>query len=289
MKVLLLGEFSALHKNLKEGLEELGHEVTLAASGDGFKKVPVDILLESKLPSKLGVIHKNLLWWNTLRVMKDFDVVQLMNPFLFHAKFFPKKMFFKKIIKKNKKFFILAAGDDAYFWKFGRKSLSYGPFDDFLKYDLKYKEYYMDSEWAFRFNSWLVNRSRGVIPVMYEYEVSYQNEVKRLETIPLPMNLKEIKYVENEYGFKGTRYVEEAFRYLSSKYPNQLELIIKGQMPLKEYLQLMSRTNVVIDQMNSYSLGVNGVYALAMGKVVMGGGEPESLKSLGVNNSPVSN
>lgn len=51
----------------------------------------------------------------------------------------------------------------------------------------------------------------------------------------------------------------------------------------------MSRTNVVIDQMYSHSLGVNGVYALAMGKIVMGGAEPESLKSHGVNFSPVIN
>jgi hypothetical protein len=51
----------------------------------------------------------------------------------------------------------------------------------------------------------------------------------------------------------------------------------------------MRRTNIVVDQMNSHSLGVNGVYALAMGKVVVGGAEPESLKSLGVTNSPVFN
>jgi hypothetical protein len=52
---------------------------------------------------------------------------------------------------------------------------------------------------------------------------------------------------------------------------------------------MMQRMNVVIDQMYSHSLGVNGVYALAMGKVVMGGAEPESLISLGVESSPVIN
>jgi hypothetical protein len=51
----------------------------------------------------------------------------------------------------------------------------------------------------------------------------------------------------------------------------------------------MQQTNVVIDQMYSHSLGVNGVYARAMGKIVMGGAEPESLKSLGVESSPVIN
>lgn len=38
MRILLLGEFSAFHKNLKEGLVALGHEVVLASHGDGWKK-----------------------------------------------------------------------------------------------------------------------------------------------------------------------------------------------------------------------------------------------------------
>ena len=60
-------------------------------------------------------------------------------------------------------------------------------------------------------------------------------------------------------------------------------------MPLEKYLEVMRKTNIVIDQTNSYSLGVNGIYAMAMGKVVLGGAESESLKSLGVESSPVIN
>ncbi len=37
-KILLFGEFSGLHTNLKEGLEELGYEVTIVSAGDGKKK-----------------------------------------------------------------------------------------------------------------------------------------------------------------------------------------------------------------------------------------------------------
>ena len=35
MKILLMGEFSGFYLNLKQGLQELGAEVTLAANGDG--------------------------------------------------------------------------------------------------------------------------------------------------------------------------------------------------------------------------------------------------------------
>jgi hypothetical protein len=303
MKILLLGEFSALHKNLKEGLLELGHEAVVAGNGDGFKKVPVDISFDSNLPSILGSIHRRLKPLLKTRLLRGFDVVQLVNPFVFKYKYFPVEYFLERIVENNKKFFLLAAGDDAYFWRYGRKLLKYGPFDDVLKYDLKGKPCFLESEDSFRFNKKILELASGLIPVLYEYEISYKFETaKRLKTIPIPINTNEIKYQENtvgnkmtvfhglnRYGFKGTRHVEKAFEHLSKKYPNDLELIIAGRMPINEYLKVMLRTNVVVDQMYSHSLGVNGIYALAMGKIVMGGAEPESLRSLGVEASPVIN
>ena len=49
MRILLIGEYSGLHNSLKEGLEKNGHEVTLIGSGDGFKKYPMDINIESTI------------------------------------------------------------------------------------------------------------------------------------------------------------------------------------------------------------------------------------------------
>lgn len=308
MRILLLGEFSALHNNLKDGLLELGHEVVIAANGDGFKKIPSDISFESLLPGKLGRLERGLRPLMNLQKLMGYDVAQLINPFVFyHDNKFPYSVFlaqyfFNKIIDGSAKFFILAAGDDAYFWRYGRKELDYGPFDDFLKYDHKSTTHFFESDKSLSFNKMLVDQSNGVIPVMYEYEVSYRSSNKMLSTIPLPINTKKIEYRDNiprgklvifhglnRYGFKGTRHVEEAFKILGNKFPNDLELIIDGNMPLDQYLLLMRRTNVVIDQLNSYSLGMNGVYALAMGKVVLGGAEPQSLKSIGVHSSPVIN
>jgi len=302
MKILLLGDYSSLYKNLKEGLVELGHDVIIASRGDGFKNVARDIDFLSKKKGVLGRIETKILPFLKMDKLRGFDIVQLINPFEFSCKNIHPFFFYKNIINNNDKFFISAAGDDSFFWRVGRKHLRYGPFDDFLKFDLRKKKFWMESETSFSFNKWVVNNSNGIIPIMYEYEVSYANEEKRLQTIPIPMNVDNVKYRENSieskiivfhglnrYGFKGTRHVEAAFSYLGKKYPNDLELIIDGKMPLNKYLEIMNRANVIIDQTNSYSLGVNGVYALAMGKVVMGGGEPESIKSFGVNETPVIN
>jgi len=45
MKILLLGEYNSSHYTLKEGLQELGHQVTVVGNGDGFKARKVDIKL----------------------------------------------------------------------------------------------------------------------------------------------------------------------------------------------------------------------------------------------------
>lgn len=302
MKILLLGEYSALYKNLKEGLEELGNEVVVAALSDGFKRIPVDISFDGSLPSIFGKIEGRAKALYHSLSLKNYDVVQAINPFLFHQTYYPSKFSFERLIKNNHKFFLSAAGDDAYFWRHGRTMLKYGPFEDFLKYDMKANSFFMESQESLELNDYLVESSNGVIPIMYEYEKIYEHCEKRLNTIPIAMNTDKIEYRDNvpghkisifhglnRYGFKGTRHVEKAFEYLSQRYPNDLDLKILGNLPVDQYLKLMQETNVVIDQLYSYSSGVNGIYALAMGKVVMGGAEPESFESLGTASSPIIN
>ena len=303
MRILLLGEFSALHKNLKEGLVELGHDVDVASSGDGWKKIESDIDLSIKGNIFNKIIKKISQREYIINLVKEYDIVQIINPFIFYIHNFPNKYFFQKLIKNSKKIYMLGAGDDSYFWRYGRSNLKYGPFDDFLKYDCNGKsKYFMETNRAFAINEYIANNVNGIVPIMFEYETSYSEHKNLLKTIPIPINIEKIKYEDNivsdklvifhglnRYGFKGTRHVEEAFKLLNRKYPDKLELIIDGNMPLNKYLEVMKKTNIIIDQTNSYSLGVNGIYAMAMGKVVLGGAEPESLKSLGVEFSPIIN
>lgn len=55
-------------------------------------------------------------------------------------------------------------------------------------------------------------------------------------------------------------------------------------------MALVSRINVILDDANSYSIAMNGLFALSMGKIVMGGAEPEGNGELGISNvNPVIN
>ena len=63
-----------------------------------------------------------------------------------------------------------------------------------------------------------------------------------------------------------------------------------GGLPFNEYMDLVSRTNVILDDANSYSIAMNGLFSMAKGKIVMGGAEPEGNIELGIESvNPVIN
>ncbi|GEA61973.1 glycosyltransferase [Vibrio comitans] len=302
MRILLIGEFSSLHYNLKKGLEEIGHSVTLASNGDGFKNIPRDI----DLNGTGGKIRRNLIklfrTTKTILSASKYDVVQVINPFCLFGQAEVNYLLMRLLRTRSKNLYLLAAGCDAYYWRYSRSKLRYGPFDETLLYDHKKTKHFLSSDKALIINEKIVKIVDGIIPIMYEYSVGYEGTKNKLATIPIPIDIGSIDYQQNRfdeklvffhglnrYGFKGTKHVEQAFEVLKNKYGDSVDFIIEGNMTLEDYLALMSRTNVIVDQTSSYSLGLNGLYALAMGKVVLGGSEPESLEELNIETSPVMN
>ena len=303
MKVLLLGEFSALHKNLKEGLVELGHEVILASSGDAFKKINSDIDLGSSKSRFLGEVEKVIKILTALPKLKNYDVVQFVAPVLLPRFLKINSFIVKYILKNNKKVFLVGAGATP------QNSI----IADYLETGFKYQQLYSEIKkmypamWSQTpvgrdYNCWFLDRINGFIPIMYEYAQGYRdvNYPKLCPTIPIPMNLHKIEYKDNPVdrkivifhglnreGLKGTPLIKQAMEKLQQSYPDSVECIIDGKMPLDEYLQLLCKASIVIDQVYSASVGVNGVYSLAMGKVVVGGGEPEMLQEFGISSSPL--
>lgn len=303
MNILLLGEYSGLHKNLKEGLLELGHDVKIASTGDGWKQIDGDINLRYQNKYLNREINKFISPFMNIKNLTNNDVLQFVEPFVIRQSTFPNKYYLNHILNNNEKTFLSACGSDSFFWKESRRKMRYGPFDDNIKYDLKGKSHWNDKPKMYNYNKYLAEKVNGIIPIMYEYEIAYDEFINRKNTIPIPINIDKIKYEDNivsnnklvifhglsRYGFKGTKYVEEAFEILSKKYPNDLELIIDGKMPLNEYLNVMKKANVIIDQVSSYSMGLNALFALSQGKIVLGGAEPESFESLNYDSCPTIN
>lgn len=303
MKILLLGEFSALHKNLKEGLVELGHDVRIASSGDGWKNIEGDINIGSNNKGFIGRVEKLLNIFKAVPKLRDYDVVQFISPVLFPRFLGLNYIITRYIFKNNSSIYLVGAGATDQLTGIA----------DFCENNYKYPQLYREIKnsnpqmWSQTkagrgYNKWFFEKINGYIPIMYEYAEGYRllNHKKLRDTVPIPMNMEKIQYRDNiighkivifhglnREGVKGTPIIREAMEKIQSDYPDEVECIIDGKMPLNIYLKFLERVNIIVDQVYSVSTGVNGVYNLAMGKVVVGGGETEFLKEFKLEKSPI--
>ena len=75
---------------------------------------------------------------------------------------------------------------------------------------------------------------------------------------------------------------------LQMLYQDKVEIIIEGGIPLNEYLKILNKANIIVDQCWGYGYGMNALFSMAMGKVVLGGNEPECAQEF-KRNAPVIN
>lgn len=297
-KVLLLGEYSGLHTNLKEGLVRLGYDVDIASNGDGKKNIEGDIDLRLTSSNKMG---KFIELKKKISTLEGYDIVQFINPYISHRL---GVLMYGGIYKNNGDIHCVAAGDDWEFLRFvvegGMKK--YSPFDYEIMNSIKLPYTSKVDEFL---HILFMENVKSVIPAMWEYAESYRtSNYKKIlnRTIPLSIDLEKNKFEEQQLGkkivfyhasnrpvFKGSNIICEAMDIFQKKYPNDVEMIQADFLPLNEYLEVIKRTNVVIDQCRSYSYGMNAIYAGAKGKIVMSGSEDIALKELDIKESPIIN
>jgi len=317
MNILIVGEYSGFAKNLKLGFESLGHHVVVFQEGDGWKKIDTgENSFSFPFKKNLTIFGKQIrkTWflscfyftpkfrYNIKKYSKYFDVVLIINYEFIRLKYeywLPKFSMkdIKQVSKSNAKVYLSACGVD-YIYLNHTPFFRYTPFKN-IENNIYFKKRYLK-----KFK--IINDSvDGVIPVMYEYAVAYRQQnklhnLKILPTIPLPLHTKSVKpfNVVNEkiiifHGLnshiKGSEFIVEALNLIAQKYPTKVEVIIDGKMPFYDYLKLLQRTNIVVDQCFGYGYGMNALYSMAMGKVVLSGCEPESAIEFKLKEIPVIN
>lgn len=294
MKILIVGDYSSLGLNLYKGLTQKNQEVKLLSNGDSWKQIEGSNLKLLKLKGSkikkifLGFFNRILLNLFFLRNYKNFDIIIMMNQEFITTNlrnffFLSYPIWQLKRMKKNEnsKIFLLACGDDYYYYK-AKKNLKYFPHETDVCH-------YFDISKKQKTN--FFNNINRIIPCAYDYAEAYRNsewKSKVLETLMMPVDLKSIKHRENIINnkivifhglnreeFKGTKYIKKAMEDIKKKYPEQVEIIIKGNMPLNDYKELLSSVNIIIDQCKVYSYGMNALYGMALGKVVFSGNKEE--------------
>lgn len=299
MKILLLEEYSGFYKNLRDGLIANGHEVTFIATQDRWKKIEgMDYIIGSKFTGTMGKFVRRVQLIRYLPKMKGFDVVLLINQsFLFQG---ISSIVLRYLKKNNKKLILSACGGDVQY-------ASYGLSGGYANWGFEGIEDVIIKKCLNRHARWLNQKIAkaidGVIPITYEYAEAWRNSIYKylvLPTIPPPINIDTVKQVFrpcsqkivffhglNRGEEKGTKYIQKAMENMAIKYPNDIEIIIKGGLPLDQYLELLSKVNVVIDNCNDYSYSsMNALYSMALGKVVMKACKEECLLEYGITEKP---
>lgn len=304
MKVLLLGEFSSLHRYLKEGLLELGVDVKLYANGDSWKQISgADGALFPQ--GNMGKIKRYYSYYlkpySIAKEFRGYDAVQTIS-----ARIYPmliNNSIMKKIAKQNECFALASAGDDLAL----SNAYKNGKFEYYLfDYDKNALSQFDETTFKGRMrrktDEKIASLSDVIIPSLYDYAVGYENEKKLSKVIPFPINVDSIEYKENKlsdklvifHGLnknrelsKGTPIIRAAMERLKAEYPNDVEIIIDGHMPFDKYVEVMNRSNVVIDQCCTYAYGINACIAMAQGKVVMAGNRSETREAFSVDSSPI--
>lgn len=305
MRILLVGEYSGLFNCLKDGLIALGHEVFLASDGDAYRDYPSDFRWDVKvkngrLKQLLGLLNVVV----NLKKFRGYDVVMFISTRVLYNRFIPSfnRWFYKYVSKANKKSFICDSGLDfiGFRYWFEHKSSKYYYYT-MGYYDNKKGTASLLNKRAEKMEYEIRSYMNGLIPIWYEYAEPIRNLPNCKKTIRIPVNLEKFTYVPNKvkdkivffHGLtrqcKGGVFIIEAFNRLRQKYNDVAEFICDGGLPFEEYMKVTSRANCILDDVNSYSFSMNALFAMARGKIYMGGAEVEGNSELGYENCPVIN
>ena len=208
MRILLIGEFSGVHNNLKDGLEQLGHKVLLVSdNGDSFKKFSYDLDIGCNFENNFyGKVCKVIKEYTFFHLIKKYDIIQFIHPGVLRTAGYPERYIInilREMKKRGKLLFVLACGCDALYSNFCKYNKKY-PCPDCEKTDsrrhscvTKYDKIYKKYDITFMRN---IDK---IVTCAYDYDLIYRKYktlfIDKLSSsmIPLPVNTDKFKRYYN--------------------------------------------------------------------------------------------
>ena len=305
MRILLVGEYSNVHWTLAQGLRALGHEVTVASGGDSWKDYPRNIDLSHRR-TPLG--HLAFAWrlLRALPKLRGYDIVQLINPVFLEMKAEPHRIIFDYLQRYNGHLVLGAFGMDYYWAKVNRdlRPMRYSDFNIGNKVRTDTVAQTDADIWigtsAERLCRYVAYRAESIVAGLYEYWITYRladDGALKNKTTYIPFPIPRTNPVANgrkglplkifvgiskhRSQYKGTDIMLSAAERLKQEYPGKVELIVAEGVPFAQYQSMMDGSDVILDQLYSYTPAMNALLAMSKGIICVGGGEPEHYDLLG--------
>lgn len=306
MKILLIGEYSNVHHSLAEGLKSLGHSVTVVSDGDGWKNYPRDIDISRRSTGSWHTLLYLLRLHTLMPKLKGYDVVQLINPMFLELKAERIWPFYHRLRNQNGSMFMGAYGMDHYWAKAGTDCRTFRYSDFNLGSQLRNNPDtdLFKSEWLTgakgELNQRIAHDCDGIICGLYEYHASYIahfDQPEKITHIPFPIIISphkpnketpsKVKFFigiqRSRNAYKGTDIMLSALEKLKERYLKRMEIIKAENVPFQQYKEMMQGSDVILDQLYSYTPAMNALQAMSQGLVVAGGAEPEHYRLMNEN------
>lgn len=327
MKILIVGEYSGFSKNLKLGFTQLGHQVSVVSSGDGYKKIALndgDILLRKErayyLFGKPIIFTKSItsflfsLMVNSKILLNGdkYDLIFIINCEFVNLSFFDKAAvnytLLKKKLASNGKLFLSACGDDTAYYNFHDSS----PHSAIVINGAKMLPYINNANYEETFNK-VLNDVDLVVPIVFDYYKYMKLYIEKMnfkttlsKPIFLPYFLPEIPILsksteeiykikilygipnsKNKQKFKGSNYILKALAEIQVRHKDLVEVNIIEGLSFSEYEKHLRSCHILLDQCFGYGFGVNAIMGLSYGKVVFGGNRKENRDAFGIEEIPL--
>lgn len=306
MKILFLGDYSGMHLTLAQHLRSLGHDCVVAGDGSDIMNTGRDIDLR-RAPGLFNSVRYLYEMWRLVPRLRGFDVVQIVNPCFMTLR--PEKLryFFNKIRSQNGLTGLTLCGSDPFVvaGSLSGKYLRYSEFND----GDRPSAYALNNPSIIRqwtspvltdYTRYVYDNIDFAASALYEYDVlaaPYLAETLRAY-IGIPVDTGKIAFIphkEHDDGrlrilvgikshlteFKGLDRLLRAARTVEARHRDRAVVDVARDLPVVDYLARVARADVIVDQLYSYTPATNALQAMAMGKVVVSGAEPEFYEFVG--------
>lgn len=310
MKILMLGDYSNLHACLAKELRKRGHDVTLVSDRGGYMKTEADVEMRRR-PGILGSFAYLYRVMASLPSWSGYDVVQLINPQFLSLKPGKLKMIFDILKKNNRSVFLTLCGNDHFFVKDCVDSDIFR-FSEFrigkVKAPLVLCDPMREAGWLIpehaAYTQHLYDNIDGAMSTLPEYDMSARRHMNpdKLKFTNLPISLDSLEFSPIEFDGpirvligmkggmeiqKGTARMLDICKELEKEMEGLLEVRVVKNLSLADYLNELRNSHIVIDQLYSYSPGMNALQTMALGRITASGGQPEYYEYIGESVQPI--
>lgn len=304
MKILFVGDYSNLHASLAAELRRLGHTAHVVSDRGLYLGSEADfpLIRHEGLKGSFRYLFDVV---SLLPKLRGYDIVQFINPNFMSLRPGKLRFVFDYLKNNNGAVFLSLAGDDHFFIKASTEGLFRFSEMAIGKRPTEFAMAHPDT-----ISAWLAPKMHdytrhvydsvaGGVSILPEYDMAARPILgDRLHYIPIHVDLDTLPFSppaldgkirlfvgirrgNNREMQKGSDILAAAARQLATEMPDRCEAVVVENRPLKEYLELLAQSHIVLDQLYAYSPATNALQAMALGKVAATGAQPEYFRFIG--------